>query len=667
MQITITNEDIEYAEKILLPANKHFDEERRNFITNLDTIDLQAVPGSGKTTVLLAKLIILEKKMPFPDGSGVLILSHTNTAVEEIQSKLQTIAPKLFNYPNFVGTIQSFTDTFLALPYYAHTHKTHPYRIDDEIYRKQCEFVIGNNSLHLYWLEKKQPDTQMTILLTAQIDQDGCAKCINGLKNPKCSTAKAIAKFKYDNVKKGFLTYNDAFEFANFYINDNPRIVSIFQKRFKYVFVDEMQDMHSHQIKLLDELFYTSGHTDEQQTITVFQRIGDVNQSIFGESNSDNSAGSNEQADNSGKADWKPRGHLTLLGSHRLSPCTAAIVSSFAVEPYEIQGLRKNADGTAIDIKPYLFVYKKENIKTVITRFAHLICELQNEGKVPMTGSYAAVGWRKSILNGTADDKLGISDYYDSFCTAVASTKINYSSLTDHLLAVDSHKKHLGTIRKSILNALLHILYMQKIQDKHGRYYTIRTLFKYLKEETDIYELFKRNLFRWCKQQINNEPIEQTIHDIQAFLPDFLQAVSLDNNPININNDTYLFITNPVNIIQDNKTVDTKQINICSISGIDISIKTVHAIKGQTVTGLLYMETYNSSMHESNRLVDCFIHKKFRKTAKTKKFGMMYKAAKTVYVGFSRPTHLLCFAVQKERFDKHLTQIDRELWNIIEI
>ena len=455
--------------------------------------------------------------------------------------------------------------------------------------------------------------------------------------------------------------------FANFYINDNPRMVSIFQKRFKYVFVDEMQDMHSHQIKLLDALFYTSGHTDEQQTITVFQRIGDVNQSIFGENDSDNSDGSTEKADNSGKADWKPRGHLTLLGSHRLSPCTAAIVSSFAVEPNAMQGLRKNADGTAIDIKPYLFVYKKENIKTVIKKFAHLIYKLQNEGKLPMTGSYAAVGWRKSILDDAADDKLGISDYYDSFCTAAASTKINYSSLTDHLLAVDPHKKHLETMRKSILNALLHILYMQKIQDKHGRYYTIRTLFKYLKEETDIYELFKRNLFRWCKQRINSEPVEQTIHNIQAFLPDFLQAVSLDNNLININNDTYLFITNPTTIIQNNKPTGQEQINTYSISGIDISIKTVHAIKGQTVTGLLYMETYNSSMHESNRLVDCFIHKKFRKTAKTKKSGMMYKAAKTVYVGFSRPTHLLCFAVQKERFDKYLSNIDRAVWDIIDI
>ncbi|MGI0517515.1 ATP-dependent helicase [Treponema denticola] len=667
MQITITNEDIEYAEKILLPANKHFDEERRNFITNLDTIDLQAVPGSGKTTALLAKLIILEKKMPFPDGSGVLILSHTNTAVEEIQSKLQTIAPKLFNFPNFVGTIQSFTDTFLALPYYAHVHKTHPYRIDDDIYFRRCELALKYKYSSLTWFSYRPHKVQMTTLLTAKIDQNGCAKCINGLKNLKCSTAIKIAQFKYDNVKKGFLTYNDAFEFANFYINDNPRIVSIFQKRFKYVFVDEMQDMHSHQIKLLDALFYTSGHTDEQQTITVFQRIGDVNQSIFGENDSDNSDGSTEKADNSGKADWKPREHLTLLGSHRLSPCTAAIVSSFAVEPNAIQGLRKNADGTAIDIKPYLFVYKKENIKTVIKKFAHLIYKLQNEGKLPMTGSYAAVGWRKSILDDAADNKLGISDYYDSLCAVAASTKINYSSLTDHLLAVDPHKKHLETMRKSILNALLHILYMQKIQDKHGRYYTIRTLFKYLKEETDIYELFKRNLFRWCKQRINSEPVEQTIHNIQAFLPDFLQAVSLDNNLININNDTYLFITNPTTIIQNNKPTGQEQINTYSISGIDISIKTVHTIKGQTVTGLLYMETYNSSMHESNRLVDCFIHKKFRKTAKTKKSGMMYKAAKTVYVGFSRPTHLLCFAVQKERFDKYLSNIDRAVWDIIDI
>ncbi|MCH7770718.1 MAG: hypothetical protein IIA49_06840, partial [Bacteroidetes bacterium] len=76
-QIKITNEDIVYAENILLPKGKLFDIERHDFIKNLDTIDLQAVPGSGKTTALLAKLLILENYMPFDNGSGILVISHT--------------------------------------------------------------------------------------------------------------------------------------------------------------------------------------------------------------------------------------------------------------------------------------------------------------------------------------------------------------------------------------------------------------------------------------------------------------------------------------------------------------------------------------------------------------------------------------------------------------
>lgn len=111
-KINITDDDISYAEKILLPNGKEFDAERKAFIRNLNTIDLQAVPGSGKTTALLAKLITLERKLPFADGSGILVLSHTNAAIDEIRNKIQKHCPKLFSYPNFVGTIQSFVDEF---------------------------------------------------------------------------------------------------------------------------------------------------------------------------------------------------------------------------------------------------------------------------------------------------------------------------------------------------------------------------------------------------------------------------------------------------------------------------------------------------------------------------------------------------------------------------
>ena len=88
MQIEITDNEIEETEKLLLPNGLSFDKERRDFIKNLTTLDLQAVPGSGKTTALLSKLIILGNKLPLDDGAGILVISHTNAAVDEIKNRI---------------------------------------------------------------------------------------------------------------------------------------------------------------------------------------------------------------------------------------------------------------------------------------------------------------------------------------------------------------------------------------------------------------------------------------------------------------------------------------------------------------------------------------------------------------------------------------------------
>ena len=72
MRIEITDNDIAYAEKILLPIGSQFNDERRAFIRCMESRDVVACPGSGKTTALLAKLLILARKMPFEDGRGIL-------------------------------------------------------------------------------------------------------------------------------------------------------------------------------------------------------------------------------------------------------------------------------------------------------------------------------------------------------------------------------------------------------------------------------------------------------------------------------------------------------------------------------------------------------------------------------------------------------------------
>lgn len=105
--LVITDQDIDEIEKLL--GNVKFDDQRREIIKCMDTKDIQAFPGSGKTTVLISKLAILAKKWPY-SNKGICVLSHTNAARDEIELRLghTNIGKALLSYPHFIGTFHSF-------------------------------------------------------------------------------------------------------------------------------------------------------------------------------------------------------------------------------------------------------------------------------------------------------------------------------------------------------------------------------------------------------------------------------------------------------------------------------------------------------------------------------------------------------------------------------
>lgn len=115
--IAITDEDILWVEE-MMGGKVHFDSARVNVLKNMDSVDIQAFPGSGKTTILVAKLAILAKKWPY-SNAGICVLSHTNVAREEIEERLGNteIGRKLLSYPHFIGTVHSFFDTYVSLPW----------------------------------------------------------------------------------------------------------------------------------------------------------------------------------------------------------------------------------------------------------------------------------------------------------------------------------------------------------------------------------------------------------------------------------------------------------------------------------------------------------------------------------------------------------------------
>jgi len=76
--LEITPSDIAKAEKLLSFTGSEikFDEDSQKILKYTDSCFVQACPGSGKTTTLVAKLAILADKLPY-NHEGICVLSHT--------------------------------------------------------------------------------------------------------------------------------------------------------------------------------------------------------------------------------------------------------------------------------------------------------------------------------------------------------------------------------------------------------------------------------------------------------------------------------------------------------------------------------------------------------------------------------------------------------------
>ena len=665
--IDITESDIEYAEKILLAEGQNFDDERRAFIKNLEVIDLQAVPGSGKTTALLAKLLILERKLPFANNSGILVLSHTNVAIDEIKHKIKPYCPKLFSYPNFIGTIQSFVDEFLALPYYTTICKKKPVRIDNEIYEERVNHILQNRWLPKYNLSlddlRKIQNIKMAnqdLFKSIRLDTNDVGKIILikelndkeklNVKKPKGADYSNEEKeklyewflsFKKNILKQGILHFDDAYFLAKAYLFHFPKIKEIIQKRFSYVFVDEMQDMETHQYDLLEKLFYNDGNST-----SIFQRIGDKNQAIF------NNIESNE-------VNWIDRGNnLVLTNSHRLSSKIANVVKSFALNNpnnFDIIGLNK------CDIKPHIILFDDTSKEKVIPKFVELVKEFKEEDRLIDYGKYPikAICWNAKWKSET---ELRITNYFPTYKKDNTKSKQDYDTLKDYLLFYDRNSKTLKSIKNNIINAFLKVLRFENILDDNERYFTKYILFKTLKEKYfDKYQEFNLKLYHWSMLILKGK-LDEAYDEIKSYMNDF---VNIFDKTKNLTISSSLFNQESQTLQVPDNTEQLKDNNLYTEGDINIEVTTVHSVKGQTHCATLYLESFfykdGTKSYESERLKNAFLGNAIQSPAKR-----VQQSLKMVYVGFSRPTNLLCVAIHKDRFTQYLSQINKDIWEIVD-
>ena len=625
----ITDQDIDRVQPVLLPDGRSFDDETRTVIKCLESKDVLACPGSGKTTALLSKLLIISPQLPIEGNRGICVLTHTNVAIDAIKDRVGFGCERLFSYPNHFGTIQSFVDKFLAIPAYAHFFGRRPMAINNDLHDEKVDNLFKYLSKEAkHWCYRNEakgfPHAIRFHLTESRLVEEinGRELRLNVADRREKKIYDSLLKMKKTIMQEGVLSFDDAYCLAHRYIALHPQLGVTFSMRFPFVFIDEMQDTDVHQIELLRSLF------DSERV--VLQRIGDINQSIY----------------NSARHDvvWDLREPpLEITGSKRFSNSIARAIRSVCVEPQALEG-----NAAIREIPPILILFTDDHTRGVIPRFGELIIE--NRLHLERKKIFKAIGW----IAKPHEKHRTIPEYWPRYSREVRLRKEHFSNLWNYLVPQPNDIiQHEGAnvYRRSIIRALLRVLSIVGINHRDRLPFNERSMLKHIEDvDPTFYRLLNLHTARWCLQIQRREDIW---NEVRQFIIDdfrtFFRIVDLSGANDFLSGRTEEPQTE-VSFQESNTYLHSPEVKI--------DVSTVHGVKGETHTATLYLETFYYG-YDVHRIIE------YLKGHHSPPQGSrLIETLRVAYVGMSRPSHLLCVAVHAQHVFGHDAVLREAGWQI---
>lgn len=244
---------------------------------------LKACPGSGKTEVLAIK-VAYEREQWKLTTQGFAVLTFTNSAEKEINSRLDCYLNGKLEYPHYMGTFTSWLHGYIANPF---LHKLMKYDGDERgdksirLIESSCtsDFLnaysskyqykeLGNIKAHEFFRDFKTDSYQYCGTRSRQGKE-----ILQSLVQQDDWREMDLAKTKLKFWKSGFALYEDIEYMSNLLFEKYPEIAELIAKRFPVIFVDECQDLSYVQLELLATLCEKG---------CKIHLIGDLNQAIYG-------------------------------------------------------------------------------------------------------------------------------------------------------------------------------------------------------------------------------------------------------------------------------------------------------------------------------------------------------------------------------------------------
>ena len=673
-----TDEEIRAAHDVMLLGKPDFEEDKLAVIRCNESRDIKACPGSGKTTVLLAKLSILSNRMPFADGSGICVLTHTNVAIDEIKARFGGKADLLFSYPNFCGTIQSFVDRFLTIPFFNSFSEKPRVDVNDD----RADYKITKEFWERFRSFSKQDKKSLYSLVDVNnYKRDGVVNWVvvhseieNIVRNAyydfyahkyyrhfgdAVSIASKSKDGKEDSPRfsflegvrriaqyEGILKYADAFSIAFAYRSFIPGIKDALSTRFKYVFIDEVQDSSQLQLELLDDVF-------DNEKIVV-QRFGDSNQAIY---------------NTEGDCAWTPVNPLPLNKSKRFGAQIAKVLQTVCVE--DNRDMEGNEEVRSV--RPVMMVYKDG--KKVLPDFATLLRERTIDGvsvaEIAKNErdsdalhriNIKAVGYVGKVKEVDGESQ-SIHYYFPQFENQTTAKRPFEENVTlNTFLLKNAVLDNPQDYRSHLLDALVTVLIRADVKKNNGQQFSKITMLEYLEiNAPDVYTKLNDKLSEWVLKICNSEYCidSDVFNDVKSFISTDFASVFRFGAGIGL---VRQFLEKQEELFYREKNNEQSS-NVYRDGDIDIEVATVHSIKGETHAATLFLETKNykyESEHFGAQLCgEPYVHRAGE--------AHVLPSLKVAYVALSRPKYLLAYAIHKDRFDILDRDKLEKIWDIREV
>lgn len=643
------------------------DDMRIAVLEAMRSIDVQACPGSGKTTLIATKLVLLAKKWQF-QHQGLCVLSHTNVAKDEIIERLKHSktkeAQRLLSYPHFIGTIQEFVHRFLALPY-IRSSGIRDITVDNDEYAKQALNLLEWKQFG--WLsgtlkglggrEEQEAFFKSTFRYASRDTNE-----INISKNPKAwkqddnlqKAKRALGQLKQYLDERGCFLFRDMYTHAQEACTNNSELIGALRERFPYVLLDEMQDTQKFQDELLCKIFPIDGEL-------IVQRFGDPDQSIF------HGVGS-EESNQSFNGKSREEMDFIIHKSHRFDGILSDRIKclSFNEIPLETELSnralvdRAQANSTGGRFEHTIIVFNEDTQDRVIDCFAQIVSnQFSKEYKKSKSFTVKVVGAVGKEIDPNKV-QLRIGHYWSDFDRSKSKTNYKETYLIDAVRHCqrDSSIDWAGKY-KQLITSILKLMRMCGKLDDSGRHFSASTLEDSLNENGSWNSFRKGVYFMLSEAKAVEERVWNKVCERLKVL------LELDTTPAEATE--YIAFTEEV-ALTNVETVEENQETISLISlknnkidhadGFNIELSTIHGVKGETHDATLIVETKNHIFdletmlpyltgefpnvdHPNTELAD--------KPNSQRAFKPNKVFMRQLYVAMSRPKHLLCLALHSDR------------------